>query len=65
MCGDAPGDQDAAAKNGVLYYPILVKHEKESWEEFRLEGLEHLLDGTYQGEYQEKKTAAFLHNLGA
>lgn len=65
MCGDAPGDQDAAAKNGVFYYPILVKHEKESWEEFGSEALDHLLDGTYQGEYQEKKIAAFLHNLGA
>ncbi len=64
MCGDAPGDQDAAKKNGVFYYPILVKHEKESWAEFMAEGLKHLTDGTYGGEYQEKKTAAFLNNLG-
>ncbi|MBQ6798071.1 MAG: HAD hydrolase-like protein, partial [Oscillospiraceae bacterium] len=28
MIGDAPGDCDAAEKNGVLYYPILVNHEK-------------------------------------
>lgn len=33
MCGDAPGDLDAARKNGVFYYPILVRHEKESWED--------------------------------
>lgn len=64
MCGDAPGDQDAAAKNGVFYYPILVKHEKESWEEFVEKGLAHLTDGSYGGVYQEKKTAQFLHNLG-
>ena len=64
MCGDAPGDQDAARKNGVFYYPILVKHEKESWAEFLEVGLEHLLEGTYGGEYQEKKAAAFLNNLG-
>ena len=30
MIGDAPGDCDAAEKNGVYYYPILVNHEKES-----------------------------------
>ncbi len=64
MCGDAPGDQDAAKKNGVFYYPILVKHEKESWAEFMSEGLSHLLDGTYGGDYQNKKTTAFLNNLG-
>ena len=29
MVGDAPGDCDAAEKNGVCYYPILVDHEKE------------------------------------
>nr|WP_304711192.1 HAD hydrolase-like protein [uncultured Acetatifactor sp.] len=64
MCGDAPGDQDAAEKNGVFYYPILVKHEKESWAEFTDKGLAHLLDGSYGGGYQEKKLAAFLNNLG-
>lgn len=64
MCGDAPGDQDAAKKNGVFYYPILVKHEKESWSEFVSEGLEHLVNGTYGGDYQDKKNTAFLNNLG-
>ena len=64
MCGDAPGDQDAAKKNNVFYYPILVKHEKESWAEFMDQGLKHLLDGSYGGKYQEAKTAAFLSNLG-
>lgn len=32
MVGDAPGDRDAAEKNGVRFYPILVGHEGESWE---------------------------------
>lgn len=64
MCGDAPGDLDAAKKNGVFYYPILVKKEKESWEEFMEEGFSHLKDGTYEGEYQEKKIGEFLKNLG-
>lgn len=64
MCGDAPGDLQAAEMNGVFYFPILVRKEKESWEEFMAEGFGHLLDGTYAGTYQDKKTAAFLHNLG-
>lgn len=64
MCGDAPGDWDAAKKNGVFYYPILVRKEKESWAEFVSEGLAHLLEGTYAGAYQEKKVSEFLTNLG-
>ncbi len=64
MCGDAPGDHDAAKKNGVFYYPILVKHEKESWAEFTEKGLKNLIDGAYAGAYQEEKISAFLKNLG-
>lgn len=64
MCGDAPEDLDAARINEVLYYPILVKHEKESWAEFAAEGLGHLLDGSYAGEYQQRKIDEFLGNLG-
>ncbi len=33
LVGDAPGDCDAAEKNGVHYYPILVNREKASWDE--------------------------------
>ncbi len=64
MCGDAPGDLAAAQKNGVLYYPILVRHEAESWEEFASTALARLTDGTYEGEYQKSKIDAFLSNLG-
>ena len=65
MCGDAPGDQQAAAKNGVFYYPILVKNEKASWEEFISTGFDRLVNGTYAGAYQAEKNTAFLKNLGA
>ncbi|MBQ8402858.1 MAG: HAD hydrolase-like protein [Clostridia bacterium] len=64
MCGDAPGDMSAAEKNGVYYYPILVKREKESWEEFMATALEKLKNGTYGGKYAEAKKAEFLINLG-
>ncbi len=63
MTGDAPGDKDAAEKNGVYFYPILVRHEKESWEEFVSEAVGRLSDGTYGGDYQSKKEKEFLDNL--
>lgn len=64
MCGDAPGDLDAAKKNDVFYFPILVKREGESWAEFSREGLGRLLDGSFGGEYQRNLIRKFLNNLG-
>ena len=63
MVGDAPGDCDAAEKNGVHYYPILVNHEKQSWEEAIAVGFDKLRSGQY-AEYGIEKKQAFLHNLG-
>lgn len=63
MTGDAPGDLDAARANGVFYYPILVRHEGDSWAEFKDTAVDRLTSGTYGGAYQEEKTAAFLKNL--
>lgn len=62
MCGDAPGDKAAAEKNGVFYYPILVRHETESWAGFG-QALEKLENGTYAGAYQAERNQAFLDNL--
>lgn len=64
MCGDAPGDDAAAASNGVLYCPILVNHENESWQLFLDEALDRFVNGKYAGEYQAARRAAFNHNLG-
>lgn len=63
MTGDAVGDYEAAKKNGVFYYPIRVRHEKESWEEFKAEAVDRLIKGTYAGEYQQKQINAFMDNL--
>lgn len=63
MVGDAPGDRDAAVQNGVYYYPILVRHEGESWEKLRRSGLARLQAGTY-GPYEAECVAEFLANLG-
>ena len=64
MCGDAPGDEKAASSNGVLYYPILVNHENESWQRFLDEALECFVSGGYKGAYQDERIADFRHNLG-
>lgn len=63
MTGDAPGDYKAAQTNGVFYYPILVRHEGDSWREFQAEAVSRLVDGSYGGDYQQKKAEAFLENL--
>ena len=63
MVGDAPGDCDAAEKNGVHYYPILVNHEKESWEEAVAVAFGKLQSGEY-APYDAQKKQEFLTNLG-
>ena len=63
MVGDAPGDCDAAEKNGVHYYPILVNHEKESWDEAIAVAFGKLCSGEYAG-YGAEMKQKFLRNLG-
>lgn len=61
MVGDAPGDKEAAERNDIYYYPILVGLEEGSWRDFpQAAGL--FRAGTYQ-DYGEKKGAEFLKNL--
>ncbi len=63
MAGDAPGDYRAAQNNGVFFYPILVRHEAESWKEFKETAVPRLTGGSYRGAYQQEKLEAFLNNL--
>lgn len=62
VTGDAPGDMDAAKQNGVFYYPILVKHEVESWANI-MDAVERLKAGTFAGEYQDGLIRKFIDNL--
>ena len=64
MVGDAPGDRDAAIKNGVRYYPILVGKEGESWTRLKEEAFPKLLAGTFDDEYQASLIHEFEKNLG-
>ncbi len=52
LIGDAPGDRDASARAGCLYYPILPGHEAHSWRRFKDEALPRFLAGEFAGEYQ-------------
>jgi phosphoglycolate phosphatase-like HAD superfamily hydrolase len=61
MVGAAPGDKAAAELNGVCFYPILVRHEAESWGEFP-EAVRRFTNGTYR-EYGHRKSEEFLVNL--
>lgn len=63
MVGDALGDLKAAEENEALYYPIMVRKEKESWARFSKEALERFTSNSYYGEYQEKVIAEFKANL--
>jgi len=64
MVGDAPGDHDAAVKNGVWYYPILVGKEAFSWERLLNEAFPKLLDGSFDEAYQAQLVKEFETNLG-
>ena len=64
MVGDALGDYEAACKNGVFYYPILVRNEKSSWAELKDVAVEKLVSGQFAGEYQQQKIDQFMRNLG-
>lgn len=57
MSGDALGDLDAARQAGVLFFPILVGREAESWAQLHDEAFPRFLAGTFAGAYQAKLIA--------
>lgn len=62
MIGDAYPDVDASASNGVWYYPILTRHEGESWAELKNVYLPMFLAGRY-GEVQDELMSRFSRNF--
>lgn len=52
MIGDAPGDFNAAKKNGALFFPINPGKEEASWERLHKEALDRFFKGTYAGDYE-------------
>ena len=63
LIGDAPGDRDAAATAGCLFYPILPGDEARSWRRFTAEALPRFLAGTFAGDYQRDLIAEFAATL--
>lgn len=63
MVGDAPGDRAAADKNGVWFYPILVRRETASWRELAQTALGILKSGNFAA-YAGRKAEEFDENLG-
>ncbi|WP_435018926.1 HAD family hydrolase [Tundrisphaera sp. TA3] len=63
MMGDAPGDHQAALKNGALFYPIEPGHEAESWRRLHDEALPRFFDGTYAGAYMDEQVRRFEAGL--
>lgn len=59
LVGDAPGDRDAAAAQGVAFFPIKPGHEAESWRLLREEAFGRVLAGTYRGAYEDRLVAEF------
>ncbi|MBQ6425429.1 MAG: HAD family hydrolase [Clostridia bacterium] len=64
MVGDAYPDVHAAESNGVWYYPILVRHEAESWAELKDRYLPLFLADRF-GTVQEELLARFAENFSA
>jgi phosphoglycolate phosphatase-like HAD superfamily hydrolase len=63
MIGDAPGDFNAARKNGALFFPINPGNEEASWERLLGEGLERFHSGSYAGEYEARLVREFDASL--
>ncbi len=64
MIGDAYPDVQAAAQNGVWYYPILTRHEGESWEQLLTVYLPLFLAGRYD-EVQSLLMDRFSENFSS
>ncbi|HCW52531.1 MAG TPA: phosphoglycolate phosphatase [Clostridium sp.] len=63
MIGDALGDLNSAKSNDVLFYPIMVKKEEESWNIFANECLNKFINSQYIGTCENEFIDKFKTNL--
>lgn len=59
MIGDAPGDHDAAKKNGLMFYPVNPGDEDKSWERFYETGFDKFMDGEYADGFEKEVITEF------
>ena len=65
MVGDAPGDLEAAKKNGALFFPIVPGDEEASWARLHGEGLDRFRSRAFAGSYEDGLVERFLERLPA
>ena len=53
MVGDAPGDLNTSAANGILFYPIIAGDEEASWSQLLEKGFGRFFAGTYCDPYEK------------
>ena len=63
MIGDAPGDFNAAKKNGALFFPITPGSEEKCWERLFGESLDRFYKGSYAGDYEAQLVKEFDASL--
>jgi phosphoglycolate phosphatase-like HAD superfamily hydrolase len=63
MIGDAPGDFNAAKKNGALFFPVVPGHEEDSWKRLYDEALDRFFAGKYAGAYEAALVKEFDDRL--
>lgn len=63
MIGDAPGDLDAARKNGVQFFPTIPGQEDASWQELIKETFNLFVSDRYAGSCQDARIVAFQKRL--
>lgn len=61
VCGDSPGDLEAAERNSALFYPIFAGKEEKSWSGF-IGAFEKFREGKY-AEENDRQKREFLKNL--
>lgn len=63
MIGDSPGDLEAAEHNGTWFYPIIVGHEKESWNQLHDVEADRFKEGKFTQVLQDEYNNKFWANL--
>ena len=63
MIGDAPGDYEAAKKNGCMFYPIIPSKEIMCWQMLGEKYLDLFFDGKYDENIQNELYSNFINFL--